>query len=226
MRDERARPTTRLQHVEIPGPAGAIEGVLQEHHGAAHPLAAIVCHPHPQFGGTLHNKVTHKVAATLHGLGAAALRFNFRGVGRSAGSFDGGRGEREDARAALAWLAARHPRARRWVAGFSFGSWIAAGLAASDPSVERLILVAPPVARSDFSALREARVPKLVVQGTDDDLCPPEALRPELERWAEPKRLILVEGATHFFDRRLGELAEALLHALREPATGATSSSG
>lgn len=224
MRDERAHPATRLQHVEINGPAGALEGVLQEHHRAAHPIAAIVCHPHPQFGGTLHNKVTHRVAATLHGLGAAVLRFNFRGVGRSAGTFDEGRGELEDARAALAWLAARHPQARRWVAGFSFGSWIAARLVASDSSVERLIVVAPPVSRSDFSALREAAVAKLVIQGTADDLCPPGALRPEFERWSEPRRLVMVEGATHFFDRKLGELAEALLQALREPAGGPTSS--
>lgn len=224
MRDERTRPATRLQHVEVPGPAGALEGVLQEHHGAAHPIAAIVCHPHPQFGGTLHNKVTHRVAATLHALGAAVLRFNFRGVGKSAGTFDEGDGEREDARAALAWLAARHPSARRWVAGFSFGSWIAARLAASDASIERLILIAPPVARSGFSLLQDLSVPKLVIQGTADDLCPPMALHPEFERWAGPKRLVLIEGATHFFDKRLGELAHALVEALREAAPGGASS--
>jgi len=202
----------------LDGPAGAIEGLLQEREAWDHALTAVVCHPHPLHGGTLHNKVVHRVATVLHGLGAAVLRFNFRGVGGSTGGFDHGAGELEDARAAFRWMAARHPDARPWVAGFSFGSWVAARLAASEPKVERLILVAPPVATSDFSVLESATMPKLVIQGTKDDLCPLATLEGVFTRWAEPRTLVRVEGASHFFDRRLEGLAEALRHGL--PAGG------
>src|SRR5512143_487701 len=109
---------SRLVALELAGPAGRLEAVLQECDSGPPAFAALVCHPHPLYGGTLHNKVVHRVAATLHGLGAAVLRFNFRGVGRSAGTFDRGEGELEDARTALAWLRERYPSARRWTAGF------------------------------------------------------------------------------------------------------------
>jgi uncharacterized protein len=159
----------------------------------------------------MHNKVVHRVAGAFHELGAAVLRFNFRGVGRSEGRHDQGVGELEDARAALDWMHARFPDCERCVAGFSFGSWIAARLAASEPGVRRLLLVAPPVASSDFSVLRGASVPKLVVQGTRDEHCPPGALALEFPTWAEPKTLRMVDGATHFFDRQLGALSEAVI---------------
>src|SRR5262249_6243498 len=141
------RPTaaSRLRAVTIRGPAGRLEGLLHEHEGRAHAWSAVVCHPHPLHGGTLHNKVVHRVAATLHGLGAAVLRLDFRGVGGSEGRYDEGEGELADARAALAWMRERHPQARAWLAGFSFGAWIAARLAAEAPGIERLILVAPPI---------------------------------------------------------------------------------
>lgn len=213
---------TRLRHVTLKGPAGDLEGVLHEVEPRPHELAAVVCHPHPMFGGTLHNKVTHRVASVLHELGAEALRFNFRGVGRSEGAHDRGSGELEDARAALGWMRARYPGARLWLAGFSFGSWVAARLAASDPSVERLILVAPPVRRSRFDVLRHCPVPKLVVQGTADTTCPPADLAQAYPSWAEPKQLIEVPGATHFFDRQLGALAAAITGALAEVARGAS----
>src|SRR5439155_6666684 len=174
----RAADSSRIVHLEIAGPAGRLEAVLQ-HHETASGWAALVCHPHPLYGGTLHNKVAHRVAVTLHRLGATVLRFNFRGAGHSEGRFDDGRGELEDARAALAWLRAHEPGARLWAAGFSFGSWIAARLAAAEPDVERMILVAPPVTTSDFAALHQARKPKLVVQGTADTVCPPAELAPE-----------------------------------------------
>lgn len=218
-RDGRGPAGSRLREVAFDGPAGSLEGLLQERDDHAHAVTAVVCHPHPLHGGTLHNKVAHRVAAVCHQLGAAVLRFNFRGVGASAGAFDGGAGELEDARAALRWMEARYPYARRWLAGFSFGSWVAARLAAAEPSIERVILVAPPVGRSDFSALRTARVPKLVVQGTADELCPPAALEAEFPRWAEPRALRLVEGATHFFDRQLAALADALRAGLAEPVS-------
>jgi alpha/beta superfamily hydrolase len=210
--------TTRLRAVTWSGPAGPLEGALQEREGNGHDLAALVCHPHPLYGGTMHNKVVHRVASTLHDLGADVLRFNFRGVGKSAGSFDQGEGELEDARAAMGWLRERYPGARLWAAGFSFGSWVAARLAASEGGIERMILVAPTVREAGYQVLHGSPVPKLVIQGTRDDLCPPQALEPEFARWAEPKELILIPGATHFFDRQLGDLARALTEALAEPA--------
>jgi alpha/beta superfamily hydrolase len=214
---------TRLKHPTFSGPAGPLEAVLHEVPDRPHELAAVVCHPHPMFGGTLHNKVVHRVATTLHELGAEVLRFNFRGVGRSAGRFDQGAGELEDARAALAWMRTRYPRARPWLAGFSFGAWVAARLAASEPRVERLILVAPGVSKSDFDVLRYCAVPKLVIQGLADTTCPPADLAPEYQRWAEPKQLVEVPDATHFFDRRLDALSAAISGALAEAAKGARS---
>jgi alpha/beta superfamily hydrolase len=194
--------------------------VLHEVEARRHDLAAVVCHPHPLYGGTLHNKVTHRAASTLHDLGAEVLRFNFRGVGQSAGAHDRGSGELEDARAALGWMRTRFPGARLWLAGFSFGSWVAARLAASDPGVERLILIAPPVRRSRFDVLRHSPVPKLVIQGLADTTCPPADLHQQFPAWAEPKQLIEVPGATHFFDRQLGALAAALKGTLEAAARG------
>ena len=208
---------SRLVALELSGPAGPLEALLQECDGAGTPrAAALVCHPHPLHGGTMHNKVVHRVASVLHARGAATLRFNFRGVGRSAGRFDRGEGELEDARAALGWLRARLPGVPVIVAGFSFGSWVAARLAGLEPAVGTLVLVGPPVAAADFSVLRALTVPKLVVQGSRDEVCPPADLEAALPGWAPPRLLRMVEGAGHFFDRRLRELGEAVLDGLRE----------
>jgi alpha/beta superfamily hydrolase len=211
---------TRLKHLTFAGPAGTIEAALHERDGRPHELTAVVCHPHPMYGGTLHNKVVHRVASTLHEMGAEVLRFNFRGVGRSDGEHDEGTGELEDARAAVQWMRARYRGARLWLAGFSFGSWVAARLAASDPAVERLIMVAPPVTRSGFEVLRHCAVPKLVVQGRADTLCPPADLEREFPRWAEPKTLVWVPEATHFFDRQLASLGAAIQEALADAVKG------
>jgi alpha/beta superfamily hydrolase len=205
-----AEPVARLLPLELSGPAGRIEALLQEREGGAHDVVAIVCHPHPLYGGTLHNKVTHRVASTLFARGAAVLRFNFRGVGKSEGVHDRGRGELHDSLAMLDWLRRRHPAARAWAAGFSFGSWVASRVAASEAAVKQLILVAPPVHTQTFEEMRACVVPKLVVQGTADTVCKPENLARVYPTWAEPKRLELVEGASHFFDRRLVELGAAL----------------
>src|SRR5262249_52435340 len=147
--------------------------------------------------------------------------FNFRGVGRSAGSYDEGRGELDDARAVVSWMRTRHAGARLWLAGFSFGSWIAARLAASDPGVERLILVAPPVRRSGFDVPRHCAVPKLVIQEMAATTCPPADLEAEFPRWAEPKTLIMIPAASHFFDRQLVALSAAIERTWGEAAKGA-----
>jgi uncharacterized protein len=209
------RGASRLEALDLAGPAGRIEALLQECDSGPPLFAALVCHPHPLHGGTLNNKVVHRVASTMHDLGGTTLRFNFRGVGRSAGRFDGGVGELEDARAALGWLRERLPGAALRVAGFSFGAWVAARLAASEPAVGGLVLIGPPVAGADFASMRTATVPKLVIQGTSDELCPLSALTPEFATWAGPRRLETIEGATHFFDRRLGDLEKALREGMR-----------
>ena len=201
---------SQLLPQDLTGPAGRIEALLQERAGVPPKFVAVVCHPHPLYGGTLHNKVTHRIAATLFARGAAVLRFNFRGVGKSEGVHDRGRGERDDALVVLDWLRRRHPAARAWVAGFSFGSWVAARAAAAEQAVKQLILVAPGVHTQTFEEMRTCAVPKLVVQGTADTVCKPENLARVFPTWADPKRLELVEGASHFFDRKLAELGEAI----------------
>ena len=205
----------RLVPLELAGPAGRIEALLQESAARDHAFVAVVCHPHPLYGGTLHNKVAHRVASTLFGLGGAVLRFNFRGVGRSEGAYDRGEGELDDARVALAYLAQRHPSAQRWSAGFSFGSWVASRLAAGEPAIERLIMIAPGVHTQSFEEMKTCTVPKLVVQGTADDVCRPENLARVFPTWADPKKLVEVPGATHFFDKKLAELSEAIVEGLR-----------
>lgn len=216
---------SRIVPVTIAGPVGPLEGLIQEREPGTARLAVMLCHPHPLYGGTMHNKVVHRAASTLHDLGAAVLRFNFRGAGKSAGRHDRGVGELDDARAALDFLRARHPSARRWVGGFSFGSWVAARLGAGAAAdVERLILIAPPVGTSSFSVLRTTSLPKLVIQGTRDTVCPLERLEAEFPTWAEPRTLVKVDGATHFFDGKLAQLAKALVEALGAAVTGGTSS--
>jgi alpha/beta superfamily hydrolase len=204
----------RILTVRLAGPAGRLEGLLEDALTPVPAFAALVCHPHPLYGGTMHNKVAHKTAATLQELGGAVLRFNFRGVGRSEGRFAGGEGERDDARAALAHLRRRYPGARLWVAGFSFGAWVGLRVGAEEDDVERLIGIAPPVSTFDFSFLERCAKPKLLVQGDRDETCPLPALQGVLPGWAEPKTLLVIQGANHFFDKQLTRLSRALHEAL------------
>jgi alpha/beta superfamily hydrolase len=201
---------SRLVPLELQGPAGRIECLLQDREHESPAFVAVVCHPHPLYGGTMHNKVAHRVASALFARGGAVMRFNFRGVGRSEGVHDRGRGELQDALVVLDTLRRRHPEAKVWSAGFSFGSWVASRLAASEPSVEQLILVAPPVHTQTFDELRGSPVRKLVLQGTADTICKPENLARVYPTWAEPKRLVEIPGAGHFFDRQLADLAAGI----------------
>ena len=204
--------TTRLQHPLLQGPAGVLEGALHERDGRPHGIAALVLHPHPMYGGTLDNKVVHRAASTLHELGAEVLRINFRGVGKSEGTFDDGDGELEDARGALGWLRQRYPGARVWLAGFSFGSWIALETGAADPRVSVLIGIAPPVTRENYSFARtlETTKPKFFVQGDMDELCPLKDLMSFYAKLKEPKEIAVVHGAKHLFDGQTVEVGEAL----------------
>ncbi len=206
----------RVLGLELAGPAGRLEAVLDCGPGAPPRFAALVCHPHPLYGGTLHNKVVHKLAAALRESGGAALRLNFRGAGRSEGRFDHGRGETEDARAALDYLRARFPGAPLWAAGFSFGSWVALRAGAEERQVGKLIAVAPPVSLFDFSFLERSLAPKLIVQGERDEVCSPAQLAAVYPSWSEPKQLAIVHGANHMFDRHLTQLSRVLREYLDE----------
>jgi hypothetical protein len=195
----------------IPASHGQLEGILKEPAGGRRGVA-LVCHPHPLGGGTMHNKVVFRAAAGLVDAGLVTLRFNFRGVGSSAGAFDNGRGEVDDFRAALNEMHERYPEAPLWAAGFSFGSWIALETGATDPRVSALIAVAPPVARDgyDFSNTLESTKPKFFVQGELDELCSLKELRAFYARCHEPKEMVVIDGATHLFDGQGREVGEAL----------------
>ena len=168
--------------------------------------AAIVCHPHPLGGGTMHNKVVFKVAQTLQMLGMPALRFNYRGVGHSTGSYDEGRGEMDDARYALEYLSRRYPGLPVIMAGFSFGAWIALRVAASDDRVYAMIGLGVPGRMFDGDYLKGSHKPKLIIHGTKDELAPYDLAVKWFEQVPAPKSLVAVEGADLFFQGRLEEV--------------------
>jgi alpha/beta superfamily hydrolase len=195
-------------NLTLPGPAGTLEALLDD---APQPrAAAIFAHPLPTHGGTMHTKVVFQGAKGLSRIGCAVLRFNFRGVGKSTGTFDEGQGEMEDYRAALDFMAVRYPGVPLWAAGFSFGSWIALETGAADPRVLLLIAVAPPVGRYNFAATRETTKPKFFIQGNLDELCPIKDLWAFYGTLKEPKEIAVIDGANHLFEGKAPEVGEAL----------------
>jgi uncharacterized protein len=204
--------------VDLQGPAGRLEALYEE---PGRPrFATMVCHPHPLFGGTLHNHATFRLARAVRARGGASLRFNFRGVGRSQGVHDQGRGEADDARAALAWLARRRPELRRLACGFSFGAFVALEVGCRDPEVLGMLAagLAPRSFALDF--LRHCPKPVAAVQAAQDEFGSPDEVRALLEGAAFPRRLAVVEGATHLFTEDLDGLqreAEGGLSWLMEP---------
>ena len=203
-------------HLEIPGPAGTLEALVDGAPAAASsappPRAIVVfAHPHPQLGGTMHTKAVFQAAKGLVRIGCVVLRFNFRGVGASEGTFDAGRGEMDDYQAALDFIAARHPGAPLWAAGFSFGSWIALETGSADPRVSALIAIAPPLTRGySFERVLETTKPKFLVQGDLDELCPLKDLWAFYAALKEPKEIVTIHGASHLFEGKTDELGEAL----------------
>lgn len=196
----------RIETHVIDGPAGKLEALLDVPEDAAPRAIAVVCHPHPLFGGSMHNKVVYRVARALRNSGYAVLRFNFRGVGRSQGRHDLGVGEIEDARAALDWLRSRYPAAPYTLAGFSFGSRVILSLGCGLQDATWLIALGFPAKRDPVGRLAQCTVPKIFIQSTHDEYGPPLEMETFFAQVAEPKRLIWVEAEDHFFAGGLDEL--------------------
>ncbi len=202
-----------IRSLFLEGPAGRLEALLNAGDDKA-THAALVCHPHPVFGGTLHNKVVFHTMKALNGFGFPVLRFNFRGAGLSEGEHDHGSGEREDVMTALNWLDHEFHLPLIF-AGFSFGAAVGLPVACPDERVKAMIGLGLPVAPIDdraynFDFLRTCAKPKLFVSGTRDQFGSPAQLRQLVNTVAEPKQLVLVEAADHFFEGRLKELRDAI----------------
>jgi uncharacterized protein len=199
-------------HIDFQGPAGRLEGLLE---GPRHPRAAVVfSHPHPLLGGggTMHTKAVYQASKGLVRIGCAVLRFNFRGVGRSEGTFDEGVGERGDFTAALDYMAAKYESAPLWAAGFSFGSWIALETGSVDPRVSLLIGIAPPWTREGYTwpHTLACEKPKFFVQGESDEVCAIQDMWAYYAKLREPKELVVIDGANHLFEGHTPEVGEAL----------------
>jgi alpha/beta superfamily hydrolase len=197
----------------IDGPAGALQAEVLEGSDATAPFA-VVCHPHPLMGGTMDNKVVTTAARALQSAGMPTIRFNFRGVGQSAGAYDGGAGETLDALSVARWGSARWPGRSVVLAGFSFGAYIALRAAQVLP-VARLITIAPPLGRFDFAALVAPGAPWLVIQGEADEVVDSEAVRNWAEGMPAGVRLVMLPGVGHFFHGRLTELRERIRQEIR-----------
>jgi len=195
----------------LEGPAGRLEAILWTPSTGARPtLAAVVCHPHPLFGGTMHNKVIYQTAKTLDALGIPVLRFNFRGAGLSGGEHDRGHGERGDVQAALDFLSREFPGVPLLVAGFSFGSWVGLQVGCEAPRVSHLIGLGIPVNSTDFSFLLQCNKPKLFVQGRQDEFGSIDKVKTLVESLPGENHLVVVDGADHFFARKLDYFTAAI----------------
>jgi hypothetical protein len=194
---------------DIPGPEGPLEVLVDKPTGNAR-AAVVFAHPLPTQGGTMHTKVVFQAAKALAAIGCVVLRFNFRGVGRSAGTWDNGRGELDDFRAAVDFMAATYPHLELWAAGFSFGSFVALRVGADDARVGALVAIAPPVDRYDYGAVVAAGKPVFIIHGERDELIPLKAVREFYGKLQEPKELIEIDRATHLFEGQAGEVGDAL----------------
>lgn len=196
-----------LRQVDLYGKAGRLEALYRELQDPA--AVAVVCHPLPTHGGTLHNKVVFRAARGLESANVATLRFNFRGVGQSTGTFDGGEGEQDDFLAALAWVRKHVPGKKILAGGFSFGSWIASRAGCEVPDIAGLFLIGTPVNKYDFGYLRHCEKPMLFLHGTQDE----HGDVAKLEKLVEGVRnaeSVIVTGADHFFTKQLEAVEETM----------------
>jgi uncharacterized protein len=196
---------------EIPGSVGRLEALLDEPAAGVDVRAAVVfAHPHPQYGGTMHSKVVYQAAKALGRIGCAVLRFNFRGVGSSAGAFDEGVGESDDFRAGLDFMQQQYQGVPLWAGGFSFGAWIALTVAVQNSRVSTMIGIAPPIARFDMEAVRRSAKAKFFIQGERDELCPLKEMQEFYAHCEEPKELVVIDAADHLFDGKTSEVGDAI----------------
>ena len=199
-----------MPEVIFNGPDGRIEGRYQ-HTKTPNGPVALILHPHPQYGGTMNNKVVYSLYQIFAEKGFSVLRFNFRGVGRSQGHFDNGQGELSDAASALDWLQTQNPNSPIcWIAGFSFGAWIAMQLMMRRPEISGFISIAPPASIYDFSFLAPCPASGLIVHGDKDELVPLAAVNKLTQKLSAQKNIKIeyrvIEGADHFFAERADEL--------------------
>ena len=201
-----------MPEVMINGPEGRLQARYQQAEDPRAPIA-LMLHPHPQHGGTMNNKIVHALYHAFHRQSFSVIRFNFRGVGRSQGHYDHGQGELSDAASVLDWLQIQNPGADRcWIAGFSFGAWIAMQLLMRRPEIEGFVAVSPPANKFDFTFLAPCPSSGLIVHGGADDLVPePEVA--ELAGKLQSQRQIeidyeIIESAGHFYERELDTLSE------------------
>ncbi len=205
----------------LPGPIGPLELVVElpEAEMPALAVIAIICHPLPTEGGTMHNKVVTIAARSLRELGLTTVRFNFRGAGESSGSFDHGNGELDDLRAVAAWVRRQRPDASLWLAGFSFGAYVSLRAAAElQPAL--LISIAPPAGRWDFDSIVLPTMPWLVIQGEDDEVVAPQAVYDWLADSGAGATLVRMPETSHFFHRKLMDLRGAIKHWARSYLPG------
>ena len=198
------------------GPAGALECAVDvPEPEIARSITFVVCHPHPSHGGTMHNKVVTILERSMRELGLRTVRFNFRGVGASAGEFDDGYGETDDLFAVIEWVRRTRPGDELWLGGFSFGSYVALR-AASNLTLGQLISIAPPVDRYDFDKLARPTCPWLIVQGDEDDIVSVDAVQSWADDVSPPPDLVVMQQAGHFFHRRLMDLRGLLKNGVRD----------
>ena len=204
------------QAFTIAGPSGDLEALLDLPEKPAESHIAVICHPHPLHGGTMTNKVAHMLAKSFNAVGVPAIRFNFRGVGRSAGQYAEGIGETEDAIAVMDWAQSRWPNARLWIGGFSFGGAVAIR-AATLREVERLVTVAPAVDRVDVPTGELPRCPWLVIQGDADEVVPALAVNHWLSALPRTPDVVMLAGVGHYFHGRLNDLKKEVVAWLEKP---------
>lgn len=196
-----------LRHVDVFSNAGRLEALYRELQDPA--AVAVVCHPHPLGGGTLHNKVVFRAARGLEGANVATLRFNFRGTGTSSGRHDGGEGEQDDVLSAIRWVQKQHPGKMVLAGGFSFGAWVASRVACEMPDVAAIFLIGTPVNKYDFGYLRSCEKPMLFLHGTQDEHGDVARLE-KLTQGMRNAESVIVTGADHFFTKQLDAVEESM----------------
>jgi len=201
----------RIESLFIDGPAGRLEALLEGPEHGEPRMAALVCHPHPQHGGTMHNKVVYRMARGLRHIGAVVLRFNYRGVNLSEGVYDNGNGETDDARAALAWLRERYPSRPFLVAGFSFGSRIALRVGCETPHPFTVISAGSPASYWEKATLGRCDVPRIFIQSAHDEYGPRETMQKYFDSLAGPKKIVWIEARDHFFSDALDAFEKTLI---------------